>query len=104
VAAAQQLCIPLERTAHQVAARGAAPLLRHQSESVLTLVPLFSIVATIKAWQPPAYQPQKLVSALETLLQSADRGEVVPQGPFRQDVVDLARQVGEFPVRDLSHV
>ena len=46
-----------------------------------------------QAWQPPAYQPQKLVTALETMLQSVERGQVLLQGPFLQDLVDLTRQV-----------
>jgi alpha-N-acetylglucosaminidase len=46
-----------------------------------------------QAWQPPAYRPDKLIEALDIMLKSVEREQVVPQGPFLQDLVDLARQV-----------
>ncbi len=46
-----------------------------------------------ESWQPPRYAAKKVVAALRILVAAVDKKEVVVQGPFLQDLVDVTRQV-----------
>ncbi len=45
-----------------------------------------------RMWKPPSYLPERVPAALELLLDAPANGLVI-QGPFRQDVVDITRQM-----------